>query len=82
MKNDQQRPLNAIDSPTRTLGCRHSNPDICRNNMTEGKCAFARSDNICLTPPMSWPKIFNCLVEGVAYSKRNNRQKEAKNAGR
>lgn len=80
MKNDQQRPLTEADTATQTLGCRHSNPDICRNNMTEGKCAFVRADNMCLIPPKTWPKIFECLVNGTVYSKRNN-STGGKNAG-
>lgn len=61
-KNDQNRPLDLIDTATRTLGCRHSNPDICRNNMTPEKCAFAREDKICLMPPATWPKLLKRLL--------------------
>ena len=45
----------------RTLGCRHSNPNICKNNATPGKCAFVRDDGVCLTPPMSWKRIYQEL---------------------
>lgn len=58
MKIDQWRDLCADDSEAQTIGCRHSSPDICRNNATPGKCAFVREDNVCLMPPRSWPKIW------------------------
>ncbi|HIC70775.1 MAG TPA: hypothetical protein EYO88_01620 [Alphaproteobacteria bacterium] len=61
MKVDQRRPLSEHDTETQTLGCRHSNPDSCRNNSTEKKCAFVRDDNICLLPPRSWLKLFEEL---------------------
>jgi hypothetical protein len=67
--NDQRRPLTEVDSPLKTLGCRHSNPDICRNNSTEGQCAFVRADGICLTPPRSWKKIFGELNAHAMCSK-------------
>jgi hypothetical protein len=56
--NNQRRPLLPIDTVLQTVGCRHSQPDICRNNSTEGKCAFVRKDKICHLPPRSWKKIF------------------------
>ena len=62
MKIDQRRPLNAIDTELQTLGCRHSNPDICKNNATPNKCAFVRDDNICLTVPRSWKRIYDELM--------------------
>lgn len=55
---DQWRPLSVFDSELQTLGCRHSTPDICRNNATPDKCAFVRADGICILPPRSWPRIF------------------------
>jgi hypothetical protein len=64
LKIDQRRPLSELDTEFKTFGCRHSNPNICKNNMTEGKCAFARADNICLLVPRSWSKIFKELKEG------------------
>lgn len=62
--NDQKRPLSELDSLGQTLGCRHSNPNICKNHSTEGKCAFVRADNICILPPRSWPKLFELLSHG------------------
>lgn len=32
-------------------------------------CAFARADNICLAPPMSWPKQFKKLKQGNTKTK-------------
>jgi hypothetical protein len=61
MKVDQRRELSEIDNEHQTLGCRHSSPDICKNNSTENKCAFVRDDNICVLPPRSWKKIFDEL---------------------
>lgn len=58
---NQRRPLGPQDSLQKTLGCRHSNPNICKNNATPGKCAFVRDDGICLTPPMSWKRIYQEL---------------------
>jgi hypothetical protein len=64
MKIDQKRPLSEFDTELQTLGCRHSNPNVCKNNSTEGKCAFVRDDNICLLVPSSWRKIFMELKFG------------------
>lgn len=61
VNNNQRRPLCKEDTELRTLGCRHSNPDICKNNGTQRKCAFVRADNICLLVPRSWKRIFNEL---------------------
>jgi hypothetical protein len=52
MKNDQRRALTPQDTLSQTEGCRHANPDICRNNLTPGKCAFVRKNAICLAPPL------------------------------
>jgi hypothetical protein len=57
-KIDQWRPLTERDSEFQTVGCRHSQPAICRNHSTPKKCAFVRDDNLCLLPPRSWKKIF------------------------
>ena len=61
MKIDQRRPLSEGDTELQTNGCRHSNPDICRNNEMPNKCAFVRTDNVCLLPPRSWKAIFEQL---------------------
>ena len=62
-KNNYKRPLIDGESKTKTIGCRHSNPDNCYRNMMPAVCAFCRSDNICLSPPKSWNKLFDELVE-------------------
>ena len=51
-------PLRDGDSAEKTVGCRHTNPDICRNHSLPGACAFVRDDGICVAPPASWPKQF------------------------
>jgi hypothetical protein len=55
MKN---KPLNKLDSETKTYGCRHSNPDICSNNGISSICAFFSDDKICKKPPNSWKKTY------------------------
>lgn len=54
-------PLQNGDTENRTVGCRHTNPDICAKHSLEGVCAFSRIDGFCLAPPMSWPKQFRKL---------------------
>lgn len=68
MRNGQtfSAPLQAGDSETQTVGCRHTNPDICAKNGIQGKCAFAAVDNICRTPPASWAKKFRRLLNADA----------------
>ena len=60
MRNDQSfhEPLRAGDTPEQTVGCRHTNPDICAKNRTPKICAFVRADGICMCPPKSWAKQF------------------------
>ena len=55
--------LEAEDTVEQTIGCRHSNPTICKNNQLSDKCAFVRKDKICLVPPISWKKQFYVLKE-------------------
>lgn len=63
MRNDDafHEPLKPGDTGTETVGCRHTNPDICAKNRMPGKCAFVRTDGMCLAPPSSWPKQFRKL---------------------
>ena len=56
-------PLCAGDSAEKTVGCRHTNPNICAKNGMPTVCAFARSDALCLAPPASWPKQFAKLLQ-------------------
>lgn len=60
---NRDRPLQAIENINQTLGCRHSSPEICSNNRTPKKCAFAREDNLCLIPPASWRKLYEKLLK-------------------
>ena len=57
-KNTFDTPLQVGDSETQTVGCRHTNPDICSKHSLPGKCAFISKNNICFTPPTSWSKKF------------------------
>ena len=54
-------PLHLLDTEKQTYGCRHTNPDICAKNQLPNVCAFVRKDNVCLAPPLSWPKQFKKL---------------------
>jgi hypothetical protein len=51
-------PLREGDGPDRTVGCRHTNPDVCGKHSIEKVCAFVREDNMCLDPPVSWKKQY------------------------
>ncbi len=62
-------PLHPLDTEKQTHGCRHTCPDICSKYHMPKVCAFARADNICLAPPMSWPKQFQKLKSGKTKTK-------------
>lgn len=55
-------PLQPGDSEIQTLGCRHTNPDICAKHSMLSICAFVRADQLCLSPSASWPKQFRKLL--------------------
>ena len=57
-------PLLPGDTEKQTVGCRHTNPDICAKNAMPAVCAFARADNMCLAPPATWSKQFHKLRAG------------------
>lgn len=57
-------PLLPDDTEKQTVGCRHTNPDICAKNSLIKVCAFARKDGMCFAPPASWPKQFRKLQRG------------------
>ena len=57
------QPLEPKDTDTQTVGCRHTNPDICAKHSMPSVCAFVRSDGMCLAPPKSWPKQFKKLTQ-------------------
>lgn len=54
-------PLDTRDTPEQTVGCRHTNPDICAKHSLPAACAFVRADGVCKAPPKSWPKQFEKL---------------------
>jgi len=56
-------PLHPKDTEKQTVGCRHTNPDICAKNRIPNKCAFVTADGMCYAPPQSWPKQFKKLQE-------------------
>jgi hypothetical protein len=64
MKNDYDRPLEDCETKEKTLGCRHSNPDICAKHSMPNVCAFVRDDGICLSPPVTWEKLYIRLKQG------------------
>ena len=57
-------PLNRGDSEIQTVGCRHTNPDICGSNSVLSVCAFVRDDGICTKPSAAWKKQYKKLMEG------------------
>jgi hypothetical protein len=59
-------PLNPLDTEKQTYGCRHTQPNICARNQLRNVCAFVRKDNVCLAPPLSWPKQFQKLKQELA----------------
>ena len=64
-------PLLPGDTQDETVGCRHTNPDICGKNCMPDVCAFVREDGMCLSPPATWPKQFRKLAES-----RNNESED------
>jgi hypothetical protein len=55
-------PLIDGDTPTQTVGCRHTNPAICAKHDMPSVCAFVRTDSLCTSPPASWAKQFAKLT--------------------
>jgi len=55
-------PLVEGDSAIKTVGCRHTNPDICAKHLMSSVCAFARPDGMCLAPAASWSKQYAKLL--------------------
>ena len=69
--------LNPEDTETQTLGCRHSNPNVCGKNGLEDVCAFVREDRLCLAPPRSWPKQFRKLRQSASTPGKQREAGEA-----
>ena len=59
---EKNAPLNSLDSPHQTYGCRHHNPNNCGNNSMENACAFVTANNICSKPPTHWAKQYENLL--------------------
>lgn len=55
-------PLATGDGAERTVGCRHTNPQICAKHSMPTVCAFARADGMCLAPPVTWTKQYKKLL--------------------
>ena len=55
-------PLVEGDTAQKTVGCRHTNPDVCARHSLSTVCAFARADGMCLAPPTSWAKQYEKLL--------------------
>ena len=62
-------PLNPLDTEKQTVGCRHTNSDICAKNGLPKVCALVRADKMCFAPPASWPKQFQKLKHGKGKAK-------------
>jgi len=60
-------PLNSLDSPNQTYGCRANNPDICANCYLDGVCAFVTKDSICKKPSKAWKKQYEKLAEEAKH---------------
>ena len=60
--NNYHAELHSADTESETVGCRHTNADICARNQMPGVCAFVRLDNVCKSPPASWPRQFKKLA--------------------
>lgn len=58
---DFHAPLFDRDTELITIGCRHTNPEICRSNGIPSICALVREDGICYKPSSAWKKQYNKL---------------------
>ena len=63
--NIRQKQKKAFDAPLKegeneyiTIGCRHTNPNICASAYLENICAFVRKDGTCLNPGRGWKKKY------------------------
>lgn len=51
-------PLKDGENENVTIGCRHTNPDICASAYLENVCAFSRRDGKCMNPGKGWKKKY------------------------
>lgn len=70
MQIDFSAPINKGDTETTTMGCRHTNSEICGNNGIPGVCAFVSDDGICKKPSRAWKKKYNQLLENREVDKK------------
>jgi hypothetical protein len=63
--NRFHQPLLPGESEAQTVGCRHTNPDICDRRSLPSVCAFVRPDGLCLAPSKAWPKQYRKLKGAV-----------------
>lgn len=57
-------PLRRGETENRTIGCRHTNPDICASAYLPNVCAFSRKDGICVHPGRGWKRKYKELKQG------------------
>ncbi|MDD7051744.1 MAG: hypothetical protein PUI41_12630 [Lachnospiraceae bacterium] len=57
-KEAYEAPLTEYDTSEQTLGCRHTNPDICKYADVANVCAFVREDGMCMQPGRKWKKKY------------------------
>lgn len=61
MKHAYDRPLAQGETETISIGCRHSNPDICAKHSMPNVCAFVTKDCFCYSPPVTWKVLYKKL---------------------
>lgn len=66
-------PLTQLDTENQTLGCRHTNPDICSSADLPGVCAFVREDGICKKPGRKWRQKYKELKNEQQISKQSHK---------
>ena len=71
MRNENvfHAPLQQLDTEKQTVGCRHTNSDICAKNGLPKVCALVHADKMCCAQPMSWPKQLQKLKPGKIKTK-------------
>lgn len=50
-------PLNVNDTAEETMGCRATNPAICKNHGL-ADCAYCNAEHVCRLPPRGWKRRF------------------------
>jgi hypothetical protein len=65
MSERYDRPLTDAETSIVTVGCRHSNPDICAKHSMPDVCAFVTKDGRCYSPAASWKKLYLKLIDST-----------------